>query len=73
MGTACILVNEAVRKRILSEPVLLDLVRVLKQTDWGEGLTYMQVSSPLIPHDNAGEQNIILEGDKVRFKPALDV
>ena len=73
MGVAQILVNGNVRRRIIADAAIADLVKILEESDYGDGLFIMRVKSPLLPKDAHGVYDIIIEGDKVRFKPDMDV
>lgn len=71
MGVADVEASAALCKRLYSYP-FCDLVRILKQTDIGEGLYLIHVYSPLLPRGYNYSQEIAIDGDHVRFKVATD-
>lgn len=57
----------------LREPLFADDVRILKQTDIGDGLYLIHVYSPLLPRGYQFSQEIVIEGDRLRLKPSQEV
>ncbi len=56
----------------LARPPLNGLLTVLADVDAGDGLRLLTLTSPLLDPDCAGCQEIVVDGDQVRFKPARD-
>lgn len=71
MGVADIEATAALCAKLREYPYS-DIVRVLLQTDIGGGLYLIHVYSPLLPKGYNYSQEIILDGDSVRFKPSAD-
>lgn len=72
MGRGSAVVTASVRDRLASEP-LSDWVTIERDEDWGDGLRFLRLRSVLIPAGDHGEQEVVLEGTGVRFKPWRDV
>lgn len=68
MGTADVEASAALCKRLYAYPYC-DLVRILIQTDMGEGIYLIHVYSPLLPKGYQGTCEIVIEGERLRFKP----
>ena len=75
MGHCHITVNKDVRLRLSSDPMLADQIAIITESpDDDAGTTWtMKVSSPHLPKGYHYQQDLILEGNSIRFKPDLDV
>lgn len=71
MGTALIVVTVQLAAR-LKAPPFTGLATVVDDRNAGDGLRLLTISSPLLDPDCETMQEIIVEGDSVRFKPARD-
>ena len=74
MGTAFVEIHVSLRGRLMSIPALADLVRILnpKALPDDDGIVIAKVRSPLLPAGENGHQEIIVNGNHVRFKKWVD-
>ena len=74
MGTATVLANSDLRDRLVSEPALLDVVTILEARFFEPpDVWLLKVRSVMLPAVCPQYQEIIVEGNKVRFKPYAEV
>lgn len=74
MGTAFVEIHVSLRDRLMSIPALADLVRILNPNALpdDDGIVITKVRSPLLPAGENGHQEIIINGNRVRFKKWVD-
>ena len=71
MGRAHIETTGEIAALLELEPYSSQLV-IERSTDTGDNAYWLLVSSPLLADDCKGVQELILDGDKIRFRDAQD-
>ncbi len=71
MGAARVVTTPALAARLACAP-FAGLLTILDDRCGGDGLRLLTVASPLLDPDCEGCQEIVIDGDNLRFKPARD-
>jgi len=73
MGTATAVVSTALLDRLKSDREIARQISIIYESPWCDHTHFIGFEAPALGDGSHGHQDIILDGNSVRFKPDRDV